>query len=73
MEYKIINNGYQVESNYDLVQELKSKQKNYKGGYSLSANTKYLLETKKAYQLGSIAEEDAKSIFLRQKLCGNVL
>ena len=51
----------------------KAKQKNYKGGYSLSMNTKYLLETKKAYQEGTMSEEEAKAIFLRQKLCGNAV
>lgn len=51
----------------------KAKQRNYKGGYSLSANTEYMLETKKAYTAGEIDEEEAKAIFLRQKLCGNVL
>jgi len=51
----------------------KAKQKNYQGGYSLSANTQYLLETKKEYIAGKIDEEEAKAIFLRQKLCGNVL
>lgn len=51
----------------------KAKQKNYKGGYSLSANTEYLLKTKKDYVSGIINEESAKAIFLRQKLCGNAL
>jgi len=51
----------------------KAKQRNYQGGYSLSANTQYLLETKKAYIAGTMSEEESKAIFLRQKLCGNVL
>jgi len=41
--------------------------------YSLSANTQYLQDTKKDYCNGIITEEEAKAIFLRQKLCGNVL
>jgi plasmid maintenance system killer protein len=51
----------------------KAKQRNYKGGYSLSQNTQYLLETKIDYINGKITEEEAKAIFLRQNVCGNVL
>lgn len=49
----------------------KAKQRNYKGGYSLSQNTLYLLETKNAYINGEITEEEAKAVFLRQNVCGN--
>ena len=41
--------------------------------YSLSQNTIYILETKQNYINGSITEEEAKTILLRQKLCGNVI
>ena len=51
----------------------KAKQQNYKGGYSLSENTHYLVDTRNDYLKGKITEEEAKAIFLRQKLCGNIL
>jgi len=51
----------------------KAKQRNYKGGYSLSANTEYLIEVKNDYMNGKITEEYAKGMFLKQKLCGNAV
>ena len=41
--------------------------------YSLSQNTQYIKETKDNYVKGSITEEEAKAIMLRQKLCGNAI
>jgi len=41
--------------------------------YSLSQNTVYLLETKNDYTQGRITEEEAKTIFLRQRICGNAV
>ena len=41
--------------------------------YSLSQNTQYLQDTKNAYTQGKITEEEAKHIFLRQKMCGNAI
>jgi len=57
---------------------LKAQPKNRKAmtkikHYSLSQNTLYLLETKQAYIKGDITEEEAKTIFLRQKMSGNVI
>jgi len=41
--------------------------------YSLSQNTQYLQDTKNDYTGGKITEEEAKAIFLRQRICGNVI
>ena len=44
-----------------------------RAGYSLSPNTEFLLDVKKAYLAGEISEEEAKAVFLKQRLFGNLV
>jgi hypothetical protein len=72
---KITGGKYFMENNN--INMLKAQTKHGKHGkinpYSLSQNTIYILETKNDYINGKITEEEAKSIILRQKLCGNII
>lgn len=61
-----------------LISELalndwKNRKNKRKNNYTLSANTEYLLNTKKDYVAGKIDEETAKAIFLNQRLNGNAI
>jgi len=63
MEYKIINNGYQVESNYDLTQELKENSENVINWYNFSVGSKFYDKNTNKYIVQEVSH-DSKYIKL---------
>lgn len=61
-------------SDADLQTEMKNRKIKFASKikrYSISENTKHLIEVRDDYVNGKISEEEAKAVFLSQKLNGN--